>query len=144
MNEDPRRGGLDRWIAFLESLSAESLPQLDALTTPDVRFADPFNDVRGRAGVRRVLDHALRSCSDPRFVIERRGLDGDLGFLRWRFDARAKWIGDFGFNGAAEILLTPEGLVESHVEFWDGGEIYRRMPLLGALVQAVSRRVTAG
>lgn len=144
MTDDPRRRGLDRWIAFLETLTADSLPQLDGLTTADARFADPFNDVYGRDRVRHVLAHALRSCRAPRFVIERRGLDGELGFLRWRFDAQAPWIGAFGFDGAAEVLLTPEGLVRSHIEFWDGGAIYSRMPLLGGLVRAVRRRVAAG
>ena len=62
---------LDAYIAFLERLTLERLDELDALVTPDVRFKDPFNDLRGAQAMKRALAMAF-DHGPPRFeVIDR-------------------------------------------------------------------------
>ncbi|WP_029010396.1 nuclear transport factor 2 family protein [Azospirillum halopraeferens] len=140
--DDARRRGLDDWAAFFEGLSTDRLDDLDALTAPDVRFKDPFNDVRGRAAVRAVLEHTLASCRGLRFTVTHRAFAGDLAFLRWRFEATVPVVGALDVTGMSEVALAGDGRVAAHVDHWDAGEhLYLRLPLLGPPLRLIRRRL---
>lgn len=142
MNDDPRQTGLAAWCAFLTNLSPATLDDIDGLISDDVRFSDPFNDVRGRAAVRAVFTHMLDQCQDLRFTITARALDGTTGLLRWRFQARVAWIGQLDFLGMSDVQMTPAGQVALHADYWDsGGPILARLPVLGAPIRFIRRRL---
>ncbi|MGQ9368657.1 nuclear transport factor 2 family protein [Azospirillum sp. ST 5-10] len=144
MTGGARRDGLAAWVRFLETLTVENLDRLDGLTTPAVRFRDPFNDVRGRPAVRAVLAHTLDTCRDWRFAVSHAALADGLGLLRWRFTATVAVVGRLDVPGMSEVELTADGLVAAHTDHWDAGEhVYRRLPLLGGPLRLIRRRIAA-
>jgi limonene-1,2-epoxide hydrolase len=142
MTAPERRRGLDAYVGFFETLSRPNLDRLDALTTHDVRFKDPFNNIRGRAALRGVLAHMLENCSGLRFVVTHCAWDGDIAFLRWRFVATIPRLGTWDVTGVSEVTLDDAGRVAAHVDYWDAGEhVYMRVPVIGAALRAIRRRL---
>lgn len=132
---------LARYAAFFDTISRDRLVEMDALFTPDARFCDPFNDVRGVAAIRRVFDHMYETIDAPRFAILHRARAGELAYLKWRFNGglRSRSI---EFVGLSEVRLRPDGRVSDHVDYWDSGAVvYERIPVLGIAVRAVRRRL---
>lgn len=134
---------LARYAAYFETLSRERLVEMDALFAPDARFRDPFNDVRGIAAIRNVFAHMYETIERPRFAILHRASAGDVGYLKWRFTGILGHR-SFDFVGLSEVRFNPQGLVAEHLDYWDSGTlVYERVPLLGALVRVIKRRVSA-
>lgn len=144
MIDEPGARGLDAWVAFFEALSHDTLDRLTALTVPEVRFRDPFNDAHGRDAVRAALLHTLNGCRDLRFTVTHRLPAEDLAILRWRFEATVTGIGRMDVIGTSEVRQAPDGRVSEHVDHWDSGEhVYLRLPVLGAPLRLIRRRLGA-
>ena len=140
----PKIQGLDAWVDFFETLSVHTLDRLPALTVPEVRFRDPFNDARGRDAVRAAMVHTLNGCRDLRFTVTHRLFAPDLAILRWRFEATVTGIGRMDVIGTSEVRQVADGRVAEHIDHWDSGEhVYLRLPLLGAPLRLIQRRLGA-
>ena len=141
--DDPR---VARIVALYESLSPAALPQLAGIYTADARFKDPFNDVQGIAAIRGIFEHMYRTLDGPRFVVHERVLQGEQCFLTWDFIFRLRQ-GDkreIVVRGASHLRLAADGRIEGHRDYWDvAEELYEKLPLLGALMRWLKRRVNA-
>ena len=133
---DPRAAVL---IGLFETLTPADLDPLVALYAEDCRFKDPFNEVRGRAAVRRVFAHMFETVERPRFVVTEALVEGDQGFLSWDFHA-----GELVIRGASHLRFDAAGLVVLHRDYWDAAEeLYEKLPVLGALMRLLKRRLMA-
>lgn len=136
---------LDRYAEFWEALTQESLPQLTALVAPEIRFKDPFNDVRGAsrmlAAMALMFDHG-----SPRFeVLDRAMGRGDRGYLRWRCTIAHAGAAATVLEGMSEIRFDAQGLAIEHIDHWDAAEqLYEGVPVLGAVLRRIKRRFQAG
>ena len=132
------------YIAFYESLTPESLGQLDALCDPEVRFRDPFNEVTGTAAYRAILADMFRRVRAPSFEVGDWALSGRVAYLRWTFRCTPRKGGaPWRFEGMSEVHFDAEGRVTAHLDHWDSGsQFYARLPLLGRLIGFVRRRLT--
>lgn len=131
------------YAAFFETLTPTSLPDLAKLCTSDVRFRDPFNDVAGIEAFQGILAGMFRNLENPRFTVDDWALSGRTAYLRWTFTcrpprARAPWT----IVGMSEVHFDEAGMVTAHIDHWDAGEqVYARLPLVGALIRAIRRRL---
>jgi len=132
---------LERYRRFLETLTPDTLPDLPIHVTADVRFKDPFNDVRGVDSLERVFRHMFANVGDVRFHVDKAGGDSETGFLAWRFSGRLKgkpWT----FEGTSVLHFAEDGRVAEHVDHWDAGrDFYERLPVLGWLLSRIRGRV---
>lgn len=137
MTHDDRRAAA--LIALYETLGPTDLDHLAALYAEDCRFKDPFNEVRGRAAIRRVFAHMFETVEAPRFVVNEGLVEGDQCFLSWDFHA-----GDLVIRGASHLRFDAAGLVVAHRDYWDAAEeLYEKLPVLGALMRLLKRRLKA-
>jgi hypothetical protein len=129
---------LARTTAWAEAFVApmpDGLDHLLSLASEDVRFADPFNDVRGKPSLAAVLTHMVETTEDPRFEILDIAASDKAGYIRWRFAFKMKrrpkgpaWR----FEGMSEILIGPDGLVTAHLDHWDSGpQLLAKLPGIG-------------
>lgn len=131
---------LAAYARFYETLSPDTLEELRRLVAPEVRFKDPFNDVSGVE----ALIHATAAMfrfGTPRFEILDRALSRRGGYLLWRYtvDIRAErpWV----IDGMTALRFDAAGRVIEHIDHWDAaGQVYERLPLLGALLRLIKRR----
>ena len=145
MTAAPHAPTLDAYIALYENLAEADLGGLDALVTPDVRFKDPFNDLRGVEPLRKLLVKTLEDVAEPHFEVEgvwRRDADATV-ILMWRFSGRVPVLNKWEVRGLSHIGFAPDGRIASHIDYWDAAEgFYARLPLLGAIVRRVGRRLS--
>jgi predicted SnoaL-like aldol condensation-catalyzing enzyme len=135
--------GADAYIRFFATLQPDRLDLLDALTTPDVAFHDPFNDLHGRPALRRLLAEMFEQLEQPRFDILRHAADGDVHFVRWRFTGRRPGRSELiELEGVSELHVDADGRVRLHIDHWDAArQLYERVPVLGWLLRRIRRRL---
>ncbi len=127
---------------YFENLTPDTLPEIARIATPDMRFRDPFNDVRGIDDVVRLLG-TMYAHGTPRFEILDRALGQSAGYILWRFTndpggGRAPFV----ITGMSEINFAPDGRISEHIDHWDsGGQFYERIPVLGWLIRLVRKRL---
>jgi predicted ester cyclase len=134
----------ESYVRFYETMTQDSLARLPDLVTEDVHFVDPFNDVRGVAALQRVMLKTLHDLPGHRFTVTHRAWDGDTCLMRWQFDAEARGGLKLSFAGMSALTFGPGDKVARHVDHWDAGkDFYEKLPLLGAVLRAIRRRVAA-
>lgn len=132
-----------RLARFYETLTPASLASLGRFYAAESRFKDPFNEVVGVPAIRRIFEHMFASTDAPRFVVTERIEQGDQAMLGWEFH--------FGLRGRAltvrgvtHLRFDAEGRVALHRDYWDAAEeLYEKLPVLGGLMRALRRRLTA-
>lgn len=139
----PDNNAADAYIRFYETLSPATLPQLETVVTADIRFKDPFNDVRGIAAYRTVLAKMFDSVPDVRFKVLRHGPVNDVYVLRWTCDGTIKAMGKqpWHVDGMSELRFGADGKVSEHIDYWDAAQqFYERLPVIGGVLRFIRRR----
>jgi ketosteroid isomerase-like protein len=130
-------------IGFFASLRREDLSGLGELYAADARFKDPFNDVRGVAAIAALFEHMFDSLASPRFTVLQAIGGGRDVVLTWDFDfaLRGRMM---RIHGASHLHFDAAGRVVLHRDYWDAAEeLYAKLPLLGALMRWLQRRLAA-
>lgn len=140
-SSDPRTSRLADAYA---GLTRENLPALLALYDEQATFKDPFNEVRGRAAIDRIFRHMFDTLREPRFVVRSAASEGDDAFLTWEMHFSRQGRGDpMVLRGATHLCYSSTGLVVMHRDYWDAAEeLYAKLPVLGALMRALRRRLS--
>ena len=132
--------GLLQWYA---TLTPESLERIGAFYHPQARFRDPFNDVQGVAQIRGIFAHMFATTAAPRFAVGDHLAQGDRAFVLWEFTFG---LGGrpYRVQGATYFTFDANGLVTQHHDYWDAaGELWQKLPLMGAAVAWLRRRFAA-
>jgi len=141
---------ITRYADAFAALTPETMDDLLATVSPDVRFVDPFNDVTGHDGFRAIFTHMFETCEEPRFHIsDIASSGGGRAYLRWRMSGRVKgWPGtELNLEGMSEVHVGKDGLVCLHIDHWDSAsQLLARLPVIGAVIRPVLRlfRVRSG
>ena len=140
--EDPR---VARIVALFEQLAPADMARLPGFYAADVRFKDPFNEVQGVAEVQRIFAHMFTALDAPRFLVRDIVQQGDQCFLTWDFVFAFKRLRSTQtVRGGSHLVLTPEGLITRHRDYWDAAEeLYEKLPLVGPLMRWIKRRVNS-
>ena len=138
-------GQVAQLVQFYESLSPQSVGQLDQFYNPQARFTDPFNDVIGVVAITRIFDHMFVNLHQPRFVVKERVLQGAQCFLTWefRFYFKGYKVGqEQVILGASHLVFSNTGLVTVHRDYWDAAqELYEKLPVVGSLMRWLKMRM---
>ena len=105
---------LRTWIGLFADLDRAGVPSAAALrgiATEDVRFCDPFNDLRGIEHLRRLLTHTRQQLPGARFEVLDTAWSDPRAYLRWRMTAQVRVLGDWRVEGMSEVRFAPDGRV---------------------------------
>ena len=132
-----------RYSAWLQSLSPESLARISEHVSADVHFRDPFNDVTGREAMAHVFADMFERVDDVRFTVTQAACDGVVCLLAWHFHGRLR-SRPWDIDGCSVIRFGDDGLVVEHIDHWDAASgLYERLPLIGGVLRFLRRRVSA-
>ena len=136
---------IERLIEWFETLTAESVARTDEFYAADAFFKDPFNEVRGVENVRQIYAHMFAQVIEPRFRITDRVLAVDAAMLAWEFTFRLKpGSAVVTVRGASHLRFDAAGRLAWHRDYWDTSEeLYSKLPLIGALMRLLRRRLSA-
>jgi steroid delta-isomerase len=130
-----------RYRAFLETLRPETLDRLPDFVAADVRFADPFNDVRGIDAMAAVFRHMFENLGAVAFAVEHLSFDGEVCLMSWRFSTTLRG-NPWTFDGTSIVRFDVAGKVVEHIDYWDAaGNFYERLPVIGWLLARIRRRL---
>jgi steroid Delta-isomerase len=138
---------VQRIVQRFESLSEADLPRLGDLYAADARFKDPFNEVVGPAAIAAIFEHMFRTLDAPRFIVTAAVAEEGECFLAWdfRFCMRRGDRAEQCIRGSSHLRLTADGRISEHRDYWDAAEeLYEKLPVLGALMRWLRRRVNSG
>lgn len=141
-HSDPR---VQAVIDFFEQLQPADVAGLGRLYTEQAFFKDPFNEVRSLAGVQQVFAHMFETLEQPRFLVLDALAQGDQCFLSWDFVFRRQAQNEpMRIHGSSHLRFAVDGRVAYHRDYWDTAEeLYEKLPLLGALMRWIKRRLRA-
>ncbi len=141
-HSDPR---VQAAIDFFEQLQPADVAGLGRLYTEQAFFKDPFNQVRSLAGVQQVFAHMFETLEQPRFLVLDALAQGDQCFLSWDFVfQRQAQKETMRIHGSSHLRFAVDGRVAYHRDYWDTAEeLYEKLPLLGALMRWIKRRLRA-
>ena len=110
---------LEDYIQYLEKLNMRSLPLLEKLAVPGVRYVSALHEAIGRDAVMEVFRLRLEQGRQKFSVLQHSWSgDGQTVFLRWQWRVGEGDDMDIT-NGVAEVLFSNEGQVMSHHDFSD-------------------------
>jgi hypothetical protein len=112
------------WADAFTQLQPGRYGPLLALADRDIRFCDPFNDVRGHAAFQAIFDDMYETCLDPRFVVTDVAASNQAGYIRWVFHFRPKALKkgpEWRVDGMSEIHVGADGKITAHLDHWDSG-----------------------
>ena len=131
----------ERYRRYLEDLSSATLGDLETYVTADVRFKDPFNDVRGVDAMRRIFQHMFENVQDVKFRAQDMASEGPMCLMSWHFEGKLRG-NPWAFDGASIIRFAEDGRVTEHIDHWDAGvNFYERLPIIGSLLAFLRRRL---
>ena len=126
------------YLTFWQNLTPQSIGQLRQVATPDFRFIDPFNDHVGYAPIEQMLAKMFIRLPQAKFLVKDTAASGQILYIRWTFIAKPGWE----VEGMSEVHFGADGRATLHLDHWDAAsQFYERLPLLGAILRAIKRRV---
>lgn len=133
------------YIAFFENLTPGDLGRFEEVFTPDAQFRDPFNDAHGIAAVRRVFEKMFEDVDGHSFKVFDHAIAGDRAYLNWEFTLTPKGKTEtWPIKGMSTIQFRADGKALAHIDHYDAaGQIYEKIPLIGAVLRAMRRRIAA-
>ncbi|MDI3489789.1 MAG: steroid Delta-isomerase [Thauera sp.] len=142
-NQRSVNDAVDALADFYQALTPASLFRLGEFYAPDAHFKDPFNEVIGVAAIRRIFEHMFATADSPRFVVTSRIVQGDQAMLGWDFHLRLRGRA-LVVRGVSHLSFDADGRVVLHRDYWDPAEeLYAHLPVIGALMRALRRKLSA-
>ena len=143
MNRDWLEQRCDEWIAIFAGLGDGGVPSIESLAgvaEADVRFTDPFNDIRGLEALQKLLEHTRKQVRSVQFEVQDRAWSGNTVYIRWRMRGRVRVIGEWVVEGVSEVEFSEDAKVVCHIDHWDAStQFFGRLPLIGWLLRLLSR-----
>ena len=131
-----------KYIELFENLTQETIANCEQVVSADIRFKDPFNDLKGIELFRRMLFKTLEDVRDPKFHIQDQACSDSRHYIRWDFDGYVKGLGQLHLTGMSEITYDDDGRVCEHIDHWDASEqLYEKLPVLGWPITCLKKRL---
>ncbi len=132
------------YAGFFEQLTPEtSFEEYCTVFDENVFFKDPFHEVTGVDKVYSVFQRMYHQLHEPKFKVYEIVTDTKTAYMRWHFTfAMSEKADRETFEGISRVTFSNEGKALSHIDYWDASEhVYGKIPLLGALIRWVKRRI---
>lgn len=137
---------LDSLCTWFDTLSPQTLGELDRHYAARARFKDPFHEVEGVAAIYAILDHTFKKLPGARFrVTEKFPREPHAAMIVWEMDFVMPMSHEpTTIRGATHLEFDQQGLVTLHRDYWDAAEeLYARLPVLKWLMRALARQAAA-
>lgn len=124
-------------------LRLNTLGQLNEIYAPEIHFVDPFHSMRGREEFNRYMHSTYSGVASCSFVYEDVIEQDGRALIAWTMRMR-----HLKFRPDEEVILRGASrlhfgrTITFQEDYYDGGALlYERIPLVGAVVRAVKRRI---
>lgn len=138
---------MDNFLSVYGDLTREKVNRIKEIYTPDVHFIDPAHEIRGIDALLGYFERLYENAIDVAFEFHHPIVDGTTGYLQWsmRFShPRLNRGGEILVPGASFLKFSDDGKAYYHRDYYDlGAMLYEQLPVIGAGVRAIKRRLGA-
>ncbi|MDO6563337.1 nuclear transport factor 2 family protein [Amphritea sp. 1_MG-2023] len=131
---------LERYAMLLSQLKPERISELGMLVSETICFTDPFNRVQSKSAFLGIMADMFEQLDQVSFEVFECQVQGEVGYLYWRFSATSPLAGAFKTEGVSRLVFDQQGRVVSHQDFWDASLLMEQFPLLGRVIRYIRRR----
>ncbi len=125
-------------ISFYESLTPETLAQINIYYANDCYFKDPFNTLTTAQELTSLYVKMFEKLKKPSFKIINFFEKEDQIILIWDFN----FNDGFKIHGVSHLILNHRHQIISHIDYWDTvSEIWLKIPLLKSIIRFFYRLV---
>lgn len=126
---------------WYESLTKESVENINDLYVEHAFFKDPFNEVKGRDKIKHIFNDMFDKLENPRFVFIDKIEQGNQVFVTWDFIFSAnKKI--YTIHGSSHLKLNDDLMITYHRDYWDvGEELLLKIPLIKNIYGALRKKI---
>tara|TARA_B100000029_G_C17183454_1_gene817829 strand:+ start:259 stop:660 length:402 start_codon:yes stop_codon:yes gene_type:complete len=127
---------IKQYINCFENLTPESINKLINCVTKDFLFIDPFNKIKGRQHLKKLLESMFKKLRNPKFKVIHIAETNAVTFLKWNFSCKI-FKKKIEFTGVSEITVK-KNLIHKHIDYWDTGKnLYSNLPIIGWLFRNI-------
>jgi len=139
-------GFLQRFASEFARLDATNLDRLRDLYSADVHFTDPLHEVCGLVELERYFSELYANVEHLHFeFISHDEICDGQGYLRWIMSYRHPRLNGgelISLEGCSLLRWNGAGKVVRHRDYFDAGALlYQHVPLLGAAIRWLQRRL---
>ncbi|MGO1247506.1 MAG: nuclear transport factor 2 family protein [Oceanisphaera sp.] len=127
-----------------QQLSGERLSVLREIYAPDIHFQDPAHQIQGIEALVEYFDGLFSNVTQCQFEITQVMEQAPAAFIRWTMTFAHPQL-----NGGKTVSIPGVSYLEFaeqvtvHRDYFDlGAMIYEQVPVLGALVKILKRRLS--
>ncbi len=134
---------LDEFCQYYAELDQKPLTDLGQIYSDDIEFCDPVHCVHGIATFIRYFEEMMQQVQRCRFDIEQVVEQDQEAYVRWVMNFQHPRLNGgqlISVPGVSHLRFADK--IYYHCDYYDlGAMLYERIPLLGALVKGVKKRL---
>jgi hypothetical protein len=135
---------VDRFVDFYKVFSAEVIrAKVHNIYAENAYLRDPFHEVRGIDAIETYFGNSTGAAEECTFEIQ--DVDGLRGnyYVRWIMHLKTKRDPQSPIEavGVTHLRFDESGKVVLHQDYWDGGIVYERVPVVGWLIGKIKERI---
>lgn len=140
------KAAIDRFESFLSDLSTTTVKtRLHDVYAPVLYFNDTLKTIRDADTLEKYFLSSDDAMASYGLKVEQTISTPQGVFVRWRMDIAFRRFhkGEVQSSiGVTHVRFAKDGRVVYHQDYWDSGSnLYEKIPVLGALIRAVKRRL---
>lgn len=136
---------LKAFCAFFNKLDKSCTSELPEFYTADVLFIDPLHRMEGVRALERYFATLYENVTACRFTFHEQHSSGNQAFTTWTMHLTHPRLAgghEIQVDGCSHLTFADDGRVARHRDYFDAGAmLYERLPLLGAVIRWVKRRL---
>ncbi|WP_194755544.1 nuclear transport factor 2 family protein [Aliidiomarina indica] len=141
-----RRDLLEKFKAFYDDLSLDSLKNLSDIYHDDVSFVDPVTQVNGLDDLKSYLNHGLANVSSCHFAIYEEMVNQKQAFVVWQMRLHHEKLAgglEIVVPGTSHLVFSEDShSIRHQVDYYDlGAMVYEHVPVLGWILGKVRQRM---
>lgn len=140
------RAALSRYLAAAETYSPEKIGVAALeLYAPEAYFNDQIKELRGARAIAEYLTRSAEMLVEPAITTDRVAESDGHFYVCWTMTFRTQrdpGARPTAAHGISHLIFGPDGRIVFQKDYWDvTTAVWERVPVLGALVRQVKRRM---
>ena len=133
---------IENYAKFLKTVNKKNISDFKNFCHDDIEFIDPFHQFVGLEKFILFFNRTFDNYNYHNFIALDNATSSSAGYIKWQFSFKNKKGIKRTIDGMSEIKFSNNGLVISHIDYWDtGNQIYLKVPLLNIVIKYIKRKI---
>ncbi|MGB5868306.1 MAG: nuclear transport factor 2 family protein [Arcobacteraceae bacterium] len=129
---------------FFETIDKNtSIEEYEKIFDKEVRFKDPFHDIKGVDKLYKIFDDMYLKLDNPTFKVSEIVEQNNIAYLKWDFHFSFKGSHqEESFEGVSRVEFNEQHKVISHIDYWDASSnLYEKIPILSFFMRFIKKKI---